>query len=224
MVCAGVLGGFVLVTLLLSGSRGEDPILDQNTLVPVITFLQKYQPKDGQQYAIAFNAPADKCGDYLDQSFLKQYPQKTVKGKLNSEERLYKGDRLIAARPKPIPGTQNNQHSEYRLMKLPNTATSPMANLLNKDKKGCVVFYTYNSPCTSTCINPRNCYNIFDALDIFQKHEGQKAFVFTQVWQHDCDKDISTNLKEVMKRVPLYRCRNRQCVRCEPNNLNMCTT
>ncbi|KAG5269589.1 hypothetical protein AALO_G00203740 [Alosa alosa] len=108
-------------------------------------------------------------------------------------------------------------------MNVPNVATSLMKKLLDNDKTGCVVFYTYNSPCTSTCTKPGGCYSIIQALDMFKDHKGPKAFVFTKVWKYDCDKDISTNLKEVLKRVPLYRCKdNNNCVACTDKNLKDC--
>ncbi|XP_062408475.1 uncharacterized protein LOC134099575 [Sardina pilchardus] len=228
MVCAGVLRGLLLFSLFYSGLWGvEGKTLDQNTLPRAIKFLrQNYQSGSANQVAIAFNAPVDKCADYLDNNFLHTYPGRTVRNALNSAQRLYVGQELIAAKPRPIPGIipPRNQHSEYVLLKLPTINTSPMKQLLNKDKTGCVVFYTYNSPCTSTCIRPGSCYNIIDALDMFKQHNGPKAFVFTEVWKHDCDKDISTNLREVLKRVPLYRCRdNNNCVACTADNLNSCT-
>ena len=145
-----------------------------------------------------------------------------MKNQINSDERLYEGAKLIAARPKPIPGTGFNQHSEYLLLKVPDVAGSPMKKLLNEDKTGCVVFYTYNSPCTKTCINPKHCFGILDALKMFDEHKGPKAFVFTKVWTHDCKEGTSTNLKEVLKHVPLYRCDNNNCVACGENNLNAC--
>ena len=97
-----------------------------------------------------------------------------------------------------------------------------MQKLLKEVNEGCVVFYTYNSPCTKFCSNPNHCLNILDALDMFKEHKGPKAFVFTRVWRNDCDKDISTNLKEVLKHVPLYRCDGNNCVACGVNNLNDC--
>ncbi|XP_041920174.1 uncharacterized protein LOC121684250 [Alosa sapidissima] len=223
MVCAGVLRGLILFCLFFSGVWGVEKTLDQNTLAPAIKFLrQNYQPGQNQ-YAIAFNAPVDKCADYLDNNFLNRYPGRTVKNALNSAGRLYKGQKLIAARPKPIPDTKVNQHSEYLLMNVPSVDTSPMKELLGNDNTGCVVFYTYNSPCTSTCTKPGGCYSIIQALDMFKDHKGPKAFVFTQVWKYDCDKDISTNLKEVLERVPLYRCKdNNNCVACTANNLKDC--
>ncbi|XP_062408995.1 uncharacterized protein LOC134099965 [Sardina pilchardus] len=226
MVCAGVLRGLILFSLFFSGVWGEEKTLDQNTIAPAIKFLRRYQPGSANQFAVAFNAPVDRCADYLDNNFLDTYPGDTVKDALNSAERLYKGEKLIAAKPKPIPGTKppRNQHSEYLLLMLPTVDGSPMKELLNKDKTGCVVFYTYNSPCTSTCITHGRRFNIIEALEMFKTHNGPKAFVFTEVWKYDCDKDISTNLKEVLESVPLYRCRDDDnCVACTAANLNSCT-
>lgn len=141
---------------------------------------------------------------------------------MNGDGRLYFDQFMIAARPKPIPDTEYNQHSEYLLLKDPSVKESRMKKLLKNHEKDCVVFYTYNSPCSSTCMNQYDCFKILDALEMFDGHKGKKAFVFTKVWKHDCNKDISKNLQALITHVPLYRCDDDKCVACKRNKVDDC--
>ncbi|KAI4874911.1 hypothetical protein NFI96_003972, partial [Prochilodus magdalenae] len=101
------------------------------------------------QYAVAINVPADKCGPEFkpDQNFLTaENPPDVVKQRLNARE-VYLSHSMIGAIPK-------NFHSEYRLLNQPDQQNSPMRTLLNQNVQGCVIFYTYYSPCTKFCLSP----------------------------------------------------------------------
>uniref|UniRef100_A0A8B9HHT8 Uncharacterized protein n=1 Tax=Astyanax mexicanus TaxID=7994 RepID=A0A8B9HHT8_ASTMX len=150
--------------------------------------------------------------------------QGEAKASMNSPQRVYRGQELIGAKPKPIPNTISNYHSEYLLLILSNPPKeSPdgplMQKLLNSDPKGCVIFYTLNSPCVNSCSTPTAKYSIIPALDGIKKHKGPKAFVFGQVWKHDENKaQWEMNMKEINIKVPLYRCNNAGCTRCVDDN------
>uniref|UniRef100_A0AAR2JKI3 Uncharacterized protein n=1 Tax=Pygocentrus nattereri TaxID=42514 RepID=A0AAR2JKI3_PYGNA len=179
------------------------------------------------QFAVAINVPAEKCsaGVTPDQNFLPDDGARKVIDAMDGTAKVYKGQRLIGAKPKPISNNPNiNYHSEYLLLIQSNPpATSPddplMMQLLNTNPDGCVVFYTYNSPCVKTCSTPNKRYSIIPALDMFTDHKGPKAFVFGQVWKHDVNKaQWETNMRAVNGKVPLYRCNNAGCTLCVDNN------
>ncbi|XP_046719680.1 uncharacterized protein LOC124395116 [Silurus meridionalis] len=182
---------------------------------------------DGQN-AMGINVPAKYCDDVadLDQNFLSQDNDvEKVKNELNLPDRIYNGAELIVAKPKQIPGSQFNLHSEYLLLINSNSKTLAhldplMQNLLSKSKTGCGIFFTKNSPCVKTCSKPGGRYSIIPALEMFDQHKGPKAFVFSQVWKHDEDKpEWEVNLSEINKHIPVFRCDRTNCVRCVENNV-----
>ncbi|KAL6471944.1 hypothetical protein MHYP_G00205940 [Metynnis hypsauchen] len=222
MVCCGVLLGLVLFSLLSPAACAEI-----GNLKEIINFLQTNYGAGGSQFAVAINVPAEKCsaGVKPDQNFLPDDDAQKAIDAMDGTAKVYKGQRLIGAKPKPIPNKQDvNYHSEYLLLIKSNPpATSPddplMKKLLRKDGNGCVVFYTYNSPCVNTCSTPNKRYSIIPALDMFRDHKGPKAFVFGQVWKYDVNKaQWEANMKEVNAKVPLYRCNNAGCALCVDNN------
>ncbi|XP_022526185.2 uncharacterized protein LOC111192659 [Astyanax mexicanus] len=194
-------------------------------LKEIVNFLQTSYG-DGGQFAVAINVPAEKCsaGVHPDQNFLPNDNAQNAKASMNSPQRVYRGQELIGAKPKPIPNTISNYHSEYLLLILsdpPNQSPNDplMQKLLNRDPNGCVIFYTFNSPCVRSCSTPTNRYSIIPALDGIKNHKGAKAFVFGQVWKHDENKaQWEMNMKEINIKVPLYRCDNAGCTRCVDNN------
>ncbi|KAL7849467.1 hypothetical protein SRHO_G00210900 [Serrasalmus rhombeus] len=219
MVCSGVLVRLFLLSLLSPAVWTMVENLHQ-----VVSFLDKTYGDSKHQFALAINVPRQKCskGVVPDQNFLLDNDIRKVKAAMDDRKsRVYKGQQLIGAKPKPIPNNPKiNYHSEYLLLFKSNPpATSPddplMQKLLNKDPDGCVVFYTYNSPCVNTCSTPNKRYSIIPALDMFKDHRGPKAFVFTQVWKYDENSSQwKGNIRSVSKRVPLYRCDNTGCYRC----------
>ncbi|XP_060759755.1 uncharacterized protein LOC132870186 [Neoarius graeffei] len=207
MVCAHMLTKFPFLFLLSFGvSHVENKDLDQNTLVSVIQFFHKNYDPDSQ-YAIAINVPKEQCAGYVDNNFLTKYPADNVKNGMNSDDRLYTADELIAARPKKK--KKFNIHSESILLRIPDSqGMVPMKRLLDRYSSGCVVFYTYNSPCVQTCTDPVGNYSILPALQqLFQNYNGPKAFVFTDIFRNDTQKpQFAEQLKLVDDRIPLYRC------------------
>ncbi|XP_041920167.1 uncharacterized protein LOC121684244 [Alosa sapidissima] len=251
MMRTGVLIGLVLLSLLSSGQSAE---VDLKTLAEITRVFQtKYQPSGqtnsgvGVQYAVAINVPANQCGATFSQNFLSQEDERTVKRELTAKK-LYQGPQMVAATPK---GKSHSSkiHSERALLMCTDLdqAVTPVQNLLNKDKDGCVVFYTYNSPCLEYCLNPgfdeneRNrekvgreraerrgeTYNlppavarcILNSLSMLSNHNGPKAFVFSQVYRNDINKpELAAALKKVAEQVPLYKCTTNSCVKCLNNN------
>lgn len=144
---------------------------------------------------------------------------------MNTNDRIYQGQQLIGAKPKRIPSTTANYHSEYLLLvKSHPPGPSPndplMRNLLHTDQNGCVIFYTVNSPCVKSCSTPYTSNSIISALDMFRSHEGRKAFVFKKVWKYDENSvQWMNNIKEINSRVPLYRCDDNGCTPCVDNGV-----
>lgn len=199
MVSTGTLVGLFLITLTYPDVEARI-----RNLPKIISFLQSNY-SDGGELAVVINVPAAKCKTQRkpDQDFLQDDPAWRVKHAVNSTSRVYRGQQLIAARPKPI-NQASSYHPEYLLLIQPSPANNtsfntPLKKLLNKDKHGCVVFYTFNSPCVNTCSTPGGPYNLLPALDLLKEHKGPKAFVFSRVRKREVG---STSKK--MK--PLWHC------------------
>lgn len=191
---------------------------------------------------MAINVPGTQCGATFDQNnFLSQDDADTVKQNLQNNK-LYQGQQLVAAIPN---GKRSSSkiHSERALLMCNgyNQAVTPVQNLLNKDKAGCVVFYTYNSPCLDYCLNqvkdedarkkveadrqrgktvaPAVEKCILKSLSMLSGHAGPKAFVFSQVYRNDINKpELADALKKVAEQVPLYKCTTNSCVKCLSGN------
>ncbi|XP_026994663.2 uncharacterized protein LOC113637918 [Tachysurus fulvidraco] len=205
-VCFGALG-FVLLFLLSTASGAE-----VTNLKNIINHLQKTYGIDSQ-YALGINVLDKYCTSdgQLDQNFLSQDGPIQVQNAINSNERMYIGEDLVGARTKTVKRVRI--HSEYRL--LGGSDPSPMQNLLNKRKNGCTVFFTLNSPCVQSCSTPEGPRSIIKALDMFKNHNGPKAFVFNQIWDHDKGTpEWKNNIGEIEKRIPVYLCDNSECIRC----------
>lgn len=185
-----------------------------------------YDP--GSQYAIAINVPKEQCADYVNNNFLLKYPANNVKNGMSSEDKLYTAEELIAALPKRK--GKFNIHSESILLRIKDKNNEvPMGRLLNKYSDGCVVFYTFNSPCVQTCTAPEGEHSILPALEqLFQNYRGPRAFVFTDIFPHDKNKSqLKEQLQLVNGKIDLYRCiKNEQneiseCFKCVDNNGNI---
>ncbi|XP_060744120.1 uncharacterized protein LOC132857983 [Tachysurus vachellii] len=212
-VCFGALG-FVLLFLLSTASGAE-----VTNLGNIINHLQNTYGVNGQ-YALGINVLDTYCtsDDQLDQNFLSQDEAGQVHDGMNSEERIYNGEELVGAKPKPFGDKGYNIHSEYLLLR--GSDPSPMQNLLNKRKNGCTVFFTLNSPCVNTCSTPDGPHSIISALDMFKNHDGPKAFVFNRIWHHDRGSPLwENNILKIEERIPVYRCNNSGCVRCVTNKV-----
>lgn len=151
-----------------------------------------------QQYAVAINIPAGKCGPGIVPHLIDD-PQE-VRNIINPpNRRTYESASMIAALP------NQGFHSEYRLMKDPNEQNSPLAKLLNRNPLGCVIFYTYFSPCDQACLNPANTRNILTAIQMFRRHRGPKAFVYNQIFNNN-DAGIVNKGRVINENAFLYRC------------------
>jgi len=154
--------------------------------------------------------PKDQCQQNFNprqDNFLTQENAANVKNAITDETNaLYQGSELIAAGTKKvvIGRKQYNKHSESLLLN--PVDNSPMSKLLNKRKDGCSVFYTFESPCVDTCLNPSSSHNIINALEKWKEHDGIKAFVFKGFWKFDIEKDLQTAFKKIAAHVPLFRC------------------
>lgn len=213
----------------------------------VLFVSPRYQPQGrgggggGVQFAVAINVPSDQCGDAFSQNFLSGENADTVKKALK-DNNLYKGEQLVAATPKGS-GQTNAVHSERALLMCEDSsdAVTPMKDLLNKNKGGCVVFYTYNSPCLKLCLNQakddeirqgrdkkiekkrpnipplvQKC--ILKSLGVLTNHGGPKAFVFSRVYDEDLGSaTLAAALKVVAEKVPLYKCDAGSCFKCLSN-------
>ena len=200
-------------------------------LFPSLTHLSTsfFSYDQDNQYAIAINVPSNQCADYVDNNFLTKYPENNVKNGMNSEDKLYTAAELIAARPKKK--GKFNIHSESILLRIPDKqGVVPMKHLLDKYSDGCVVFYTYNSPCVQTCTAPDGPHSILPARkELFENYKGSKAFVFTDIFPYDKPKpELAEQLKLVDDRIPLYRClkdeqtqKIAECFVCRGNNGNI---
>ncbi len=160
--------------------------------------------------------PKNQCQQNFNPSqnnFLTQEDALNVKNAITDETNaLYQGEELIAAGTRKM--KRYNIHSESLLL---NPAeNSLMTKLLNKEKYGCSVFYTFDSPCVESCLNETRNHNIIEALRKWKEHSGIKAFVFMNIWKNDLKKDLQTQFKKIVSHVPLYRCVSEtQCYACK---------
>ncbi|XP_021322222.1 uncharacterized protein [Danio rerio] len=200
--------------------------VDINTLARIINFFEQNYKRvdpDGhvRQYATAINVPVEQCQpDFdLDQNnFLTQETPAIVKNNITDETNaLYQGAELIAAGTRKVVITKNKQYNRHSESLLLNpVGNSPMTKLLNKRKDGCSVFYTFESPCVDTCLNPDSKHNILGGLMKWKEHGGIKAFVFKNFWKFDTGKDLQSEFRKIAAIVPLYRCESaNECIACK---------
>ncbi|XP_016091766.1 uncharacterized protein [Sinocyclocheilus grahami] len=209
---------FLLVSLLpLYSQSVEGEPVDIETLDKITKFF--HQNYEIGQYAVAINVPKTQCENGFIPStfpdFLKEDKNVNVKNIIRADEGpVYEGKELIAA---GVQKTPNTAHSEFLLMNPPDN--SPLTNLLNKRKDGCVVFYTLNSPCINTCLSGN--YKITGGLDKLKAYKGIKAFAFKNIWTQDQNRqdELREKLKVIASRIPLYRCKSKKCTLCgEPGS------
>uniref|UniRef100_A0A8B9GRU9 CMP/dCMP-type deaminase domain-containing protein n=1 Tax=Astyanax mexicanus TaxID=7994 RepID=A0A8B9GRU9_ASTMX len=236
MGLSGSLRALVLLSLLAVGCRSAKPDpgkVDIDALADIIKFFddnyKKLEKKEVvRQYAVAINVAEKQCKENFapdDRNFLtnESLTHDQIKSKIYDENvALYEGQELIAAGT--LKKRKYNRHSESILMNPTDCSeSSPMTKLLNKTKDGCVVFYTYNSPCAQTCTNTSSPYNILGALEEWRKRGGLKAFVFQKIWKYDENKAyLEEVFKAITQYVPLYRCLpSKGCYECvQKGNIN----
>lgn len=155
---------------------------------------------------MAINVHQDHCTSKFDsirEKFLPNDTQQEVQEGLKKV--FYKGQELMAAKAVSMKVQKLSVRAEYILLYPPKPSQSPLQVLLNRTTPdSCVVFYVLTAPCVRSCSNINGPYDLLPALDLFTKHRGPKAFIFSQLWSGD--KDVSGSLKEIDQRVPLYRC------------------
>ncbi|KAL6471932.1 hypothetical protein MHYP_G00205820 [Metynnis hypsauchen] len=178
--------------------------VNSGALDKIINYIQTwFSPGPERQFAMAMNVPAHYCDgtSELDHMFLNRDNPFEITTELR-ENHIYEGVDLIAATQR-TDNTGNFYHSEYLLLNHPDPEQSLMKRLLDVDKDGCVIFYTYNSPCKHTCLNEDAERNILNAVRMLGEHQGPKAFVYNKIFQND-DQDLEEHLKQI--NVPVYRC------------------
>ncbi|XP_036420328.1 uncharacterized protein LOC118803901 [Colossoma macropomum] len=200
--------------------------MNEDNLVEIIEYIQtQYSPDKGGQYAVAINIPSHLCTGHFDfQAFLEALNDDQPNNVRNNLRRngIYNGRRMIGATliedPNHIDRNTNRHpffHSEYLLLINSNPLGVPpnvplMQDLLNRDPQGCVIFYTYNSPCTGTCLNEKRPRNILTALNMIRLRQGPKAFVYNKIFERDQgNPQLEENLRKIERNNNnrfLYRC------------------
>ncbi|KAL7825434.1 hypothetical protein AOLI_G00326410 [Acnodon oligacanthus] len=265
MVCSRVLVGLFLLSVVSSAVQtfkkprrprinvhGRPVDKSLQNLPQIISFLDRNHMV-GDQFTIAINIPAEKCSSHVkpDHNFLPDVSARKVKRAMNSTARVYRGRSINGAKQKPINET-SSYHPEYPLQIQSNPPENAshdplLKELLDKDKHGCVVFYTYKSPCVKSCSTPEGAYSILPALDMLSNHKGPKAFVFRKVRKHyvgsrqkknlpiakcfpsgresfvflkyqEYFPQHEANIRAVNAKVPLYRCDGAGCDHCVQSN------
>lgn len=173
----------------------------------------RFSPGENTPYAVAINVHQDHCTsrfDSIKDKFLLNDTQKAVQEGL--KKGFYKGQEVMAAKTVSMKVQKLSVRAEYTLLYPSHPKQSPLQSLLDTTgPDSCVIFYTLVGPCVKSCSNVNGAYDLLPGLELFTKHQGPKAFVFTHPWNDD--KDASGSLKEIDKRVPLYRCIP-QCLVC----------
>ncbi|KAA0719002.1 Neuronal tyrosine-phosphorylated phosphoinositide-3-kinase adapter 2 [Triplophysa tibetana] len=163
------------------------------------------------QYSLAVVLPREECNHQGTHSF-GDSPQQIRRG-LSSESRLYKGYRVIAARPM-FNDNLPTDHAEYRLL-TNEQGPSLMSELLNRWQAypSCTVFFTLNSPCGAKCTNTGHLYNILQYLDIFDNRNPWVAFVFQDIFNHELTHMTRAEMLLLLQRIhvsggniPVFRC------------------
>ncbi|XP_036419470.1 uncharacterized protein LOC118803073 [Colossoma macropomum] len=236
MVLSGTLRVVLLCLLSLCLRGAEAQLVNQNNLAHIISHIQtQYNPGGNRpnnrnpQFAVAINIPRQLCTQRFNfQEFLAALNNDQPNNVRNNLRRngIYNGRRMIGATliedPNNIDPNTNRHpffHSEYLLLINSNPLGVPpnvplMQDLLNRDPQGCVIFYTYNSPCTRTCLNRYRPRNILTALNMIRLRQGPKAFVYNRVFQRD---QGNPQLGASLRRIEGNNNNNRFLYRCNQN-------
>ncbi|KAK7156096.1 hypothetical protein R3I94_006233 [Phoxinus phoxinus] len=188
-------------------------------------FDDNVQPrtKSDVQYAIAISVPQSQCTDEQSdiQTVFSREDAEQLRNNLTNGEKCVlctPSQNVIAARPTPKPV----EHAEHFL--LYPVGNSPMDKLLAlADQNSCIVFYSYNSPCVTKCIQSKD--NILPGLSNWKniRKDAMNVFVYEKIWQKDTwRKDMEKDLLKIHAEVPLYRCdindNVMQCQNCVERN------
>ncbi|NP_001373174.1 uncharacterized protein LOC795315 isoform 1 precursor [Danio rerio] len=211
-----------LLHLCVQHARGD---VNPAALAKMIQYFdENVQPKTKPdvQYAIAIVVPQALCTDEQSdiQTVFSTEEAAHVKDLLTNGQTCVlctNSQNVIAARPTQKP----KEHAEHIL--LYPLSNSPMDKLLAKaDPNSCVVFYSYNSPCVTKCIQSTD--NILAGLANWKniRKDAMNVFVFGKIWQKDAwRKDMAKDLLMIYDQVPLYRCdssNGMQCKNCVEKN------
>ncbi|XP_077345303.1 uncharacterized protein LOC143989149 [Lithobates pipiens] len=137
---------------------------------------------------------------------------------LNNKQEIYAGTQMVLATY-----GERGFHSEYRLLfPLSNKSNvSPVEQLVNTNPNAnCVIFYSLNTPCVGICADTTNGRNIIQKLQVFNKFNNNKAFVYSIVYVMDFinqnigKEKIWEGLKEMNNNMDVYRCFPKKCIRC----------
>ncbi|XP_043390819.1 uncharacterized protein LOC122463702 [Chelonia mydas] len=198
----------------------------QKNLHTIINYIMRFQV----QYSFAVSLSRTYCDN---PSGLKQELRKNELMRLwaaiNRKGGLYdpKEGHIVAAQVNPL--DRGAEHSEWRL--LWGQQQSPVQKLLARtyNSSSCLIFFTLNSPCVTTCLQENGPYNILKMVsDTFLNISNDyKAFVFQKIYWRDWENEMPQSLLDAwhqLKNVPLLRCDNNGCRDCSGNdpNTNRC--
>lgn len=170
----------------------------------VFLFCDRY--KINTMYAMAASIP--KYGNQLSYDLTKAMPNLQP----NWNDDILRTPRLVVATKKDVTTNLNKytEHAEWRVLQ--------NLNLEGQDGD-LLVFFSYATPCLTSCANPNGNYKITDSLQkLFNKHKwGEKAFVFEAIFKpfgKDIDSDAIkrsttealTNIANSIGSENIFRC------------------
>ncbi|XP_059403025.1 uncharacterized protein LOC132134239 [Carassius carassius] len=215
---AAMKGLIVLCLLQLCVQSIQDDV-NPAALANMIQYFDKHvQPttKPDVQFAIAIFVPKSQCRDAQSdiRTVFSEQEANHVRTVLTNGQKCVlctNSQNVIAARPVQKP----QEHAEHIL--LYPLGNSPMDKLLAKtDQNSCIVFYSYNSPCVTKCIQSAD--NILDGISNWKniRKDAMNVFVFEKIWQKDVwRKDMAKDLLLIHDKVPLFRCNNTNGMECQ---------
>ncbi|KAE8630971.1 hypothetical protein XENTR_v10001037 [Xenopus tropicalis] len=199
------------------------PFTEEQLLRATNYIRQHLTGRINNQYAYIAVFTTAQCRELTDANLRDALRQENADDLMTTIEqhRIYIGTQIVAASFLRL-NNGGAMHAEARLLNGEGEAPSPVADLLNRNQdKGCVLFYTLNSPCTGVCARIGGEYNILDRLtDVFNRINN-KALVYNDVYIGDLNRKPDTvwdAWKEINARIPFYRCFSRNCYRCFINN------
>lgn len=190
-------------------------VLDRHFgIVSAVTWL--FFPFRGVQFSMTLRLTQSDCNNGTTES-LNVVDFKAVRDVMAKGEIYNKGPitAAIPLRKFKKDGTPYTEHSERRV--LSSTAA---------DRVQCLIFYTYNSPCTKHCLGTDLDLNISAIVKETFQHvsEGYKAFVFSTIYYKDLDQ-TKAELFTLMKQIEgpkIYCCyETSNGVKCFGLNMNV---
>lgn len=198
---------------------------------PVYLFI--HRTNRNNQYSLAVVLPRQECNHQGTHNFGDSTAQ--IRQGLSSINRIYTGNRVIAARPMFYVNLPTD-HAEYRLL-TNEEGPSLMSQLINRWQLqlSCTVFFTLNSPCGGKCADPGHLYNILQFLGVFNNLDHNfVAFVFQDIFDYELTHITRQEMLLLLQNIhvnggniPVFRCPLGQnvCIDCmaDPNpQTNQC--